>query len=234
MSSAASAAGGASHAGGAPASGGVWALIPARSFARGKSRLACLGTAGRARIARALFEHVCTTALGCAALRGVLVATDGAEVASLAHGLGAEALLDAGPAPLAAVIDRGLAALAERGGAAAVVLMADLPHVRPSDIAGMVTLLDGTDIVLAPDRDDLGTGALALRLPAPMATCFGHPDSGARHCAAATARGLHVAIHHNPRIAFDVDLPLHLDGLASGWRSGTLELPPASRPHGRP
>lgn len=194
---------------------GTWAVIPARSFPSAKSRLtAGLATdRSRAEIARALFDRAIATATRAASIDGVLVATDGDDVAAAARDHGATVLLDVQPAPFAAVIDRSLATLAARGAAAAVVIMADLPLLGPRHVDDLATALDDADLVLAPDRDQLGTNAIAVRLPALLATRFGHRDSFGRHLTAAAAANLRVAVVRAHGLAFDLDLPADLDEL---------------------
>ncbi len=84
----------------------TWALIPVRSFSTGKSRLGGLGV-GRRDVACALFQHVHAVVAACPLLDGVLVATDDAEVGTIAR----ELLLDDGRQPLSAIVDRGPTAL---------------------------------------------------------------------------------------------------------------------------
>jgi len=187
----------------------TWALIPVRSFSTGKSRLGALGPS-RAEVARALFDHVHRVVAGSGLFAGVLVATDGADVAALAD----DVLVDEGPRPLAAIVDRGLTVLAARGADAAVVVMADLPLLAAADLARMIGALAEADVVAAADRDHLGTNALGLRLPAPP-TCFGNPDSYHRHVAAARAGALRLATIDRDGLAFDVDGPSDLDDLTA-------------------
>jgi 2-phospho-L-lactate guanylyltransferase len=196
---------------------GTWALVPARSFRSGKSRLAGDPRVGseRAQLARSLFDRVAGVLAGARSIDGILVATDGADVAAAAAQHGADVLFDQprghAPQPLASIIDRGLAQLASRGARAAIVVMADLPAVVPADVARMHDALATADLVLAPDRDLLGTNALAVRLPAPIATRFGHRDSFPRHLTASGA--LRLAVVHSPGLAFDLDQPADLDEL---------------------
>lgn len=187
----------------------TWALIPVRSFSTGKSRLSGLG-AGRCDLARALFAHVHSVVAACPAFSGVLVASNGDDLAGLARDI----LLDAGPDPLATIVDRGLAALVARGADAAVVVMADLPLLAAGDLLRMVAALETADVVAAPDRDHLGTNALGLRLPA-APTCFGNPDSYPRHVAAARAAGLRLATIDRDGLAFDLDGPADLADLTT-------------------
>ncbi len=211
---------------------GTWALVPARCFRTGKSRLAADPHVDSARIARSLFDRVAGVLAGSRSLAGLLVATDGADVAAAAAQHGADVLFDEpfdhperaaerrveGRTGLAAIIDRGLAQLAGRGVRAAIVVMADLPMFVPSDVEQLCRALVTADLVLAPDRELLGTNALAVRLPAPIATRFGNRDSFPRHL---TASGeLRLAVVHSPGLAFDLDQPADLEELQRR-RSGT-------------
>ena len=185
----------------------AWAIVPAKSLLQGKSRLRpVLGDEDRARFAQRLLEHVLDV-LGACALDGVLVATGGDDVASLATSRGAHVLRDRGEGSLADVVDRALAEVSSRGAASAVVLMADLPRIEPADVEALLAALDDHDVALVHDHLGHHTNALAVAPPMAMATCFGRPDSFAAHCAAARARGLRAAVIDSPRIAFDVDLP---------------------------
>jgi 2-phospho-L-lactate guanylyltransferase len=188
----------------------IHALIPCRSFRTGKSRLATLG-AGRAELAQALFGRVLDALEPW--VDGVVVATDGDDVAAAARERGAEALFDDTDA-LAGIVDRGLARLAAAGATGALVLMADLPAITAADVGRLRGALDEADLVLAPDRDRMGTNALAIRLPAPIGTCFGHPDSYHRHLAA--GRGLAICTLERDGLALDLDVPADLDDLIHG------------------
>jgi 2-phospho-L-lactate guanylyltransferase len=184
----------------------AWALIPAKAFDRGKSRLApVLGAAARAAFARRLFDHVVATAMGV--LDGVLVATDSDEVAAAARAHGAAVRFDEGPGPLAAVVDAGLALLAARGASAALVLMADLPRITTTDVRAVLEALKVHDVAIVADVHGRHTNALALAPPNAIATRFGAAQSFADHCAAARAAGLRLAVLANDNIAFDVDAP---------------------------
>jgi 2-phospho-L-lactate guanylyltransferase len=189
---------------------GTWAVVPAKSLVRGKSRLSpALGHAERARLARALLEHVLDVLRACA-LEGILVATDGNDVGDLASSRGAAVLLDEDGGSLAAVVDRALVEVARRGALAALVLMADLPRIEPRDVNEILAALDRHDVILV--RDHLGhhTNALAIAPPTAMGSRFGRADSFEAHVAAAREAGLRVAVIDNDRVAFDVDVPSDL------------------------
>jgi 2-phospho-L-lactate guanylyltransferase len=188
---------------------GVWALVPAKSFDRGKSRLSpALSDGARVAFARALFDHVLGTLAASQTLDGILVATDSPTVAEAARALGAAVRLDPpGATTLAEVIDRGLGELAERGARTALVLMADLPRLLPDDVRALLAESASHPVVIARASDGVHTNALALSPPDCLATAFGRADSFAAHLAAARAAGLAVAVIENPRLAFDVDGP---------------------------
>jgi 2-phospho-L-lactate guanylyltransferase len=187
----------------------VWALVPAKAFDRGKSRLApALDDEARAAFARALFDHVLRTLMASGVIDGVLVATDSPVVVAAAAAHGAAVRRDApGVATLAAVIDDGLADLAARGARAALVLMADLPRLSVEDVRALVAATATHDVAIVRADDGRHTNALALAPPACLATAFGRGDSFEAHLAAARAAGLRVAVVENAGIAFDVDGP---------------------------
>jgi 2-phospho-L-lactate guanylyltransferase len=185
----------------------TWVVVPAKSLSRGKSRLRpVLDDGARASFARRLLEHVLAVLATCD-LDGVLVATDGDDVADLARARGACVRRDAGDGPLSAVVDDALADVAARGARAAVVLMADLPRVEARDVRELVGALDACDVALVCDHLGRHTNALALAPPTAIATCFGRERSFALHREAARAAGLRVTVVENERIAFDVDGP---------------------------
>jgi 2-phospho-L-lactate/phosphoenolpyruvate guanylyltransferase len=185
----------------------VWAVVPAKSFARGKSRLApVLAADERARFAGNLLAHSLGV-LSASGLDGVLVATDGDDVAALAQAHGAEVLRDRGASTLAGVVDAALAAVEARGARSAVVLMADLPRLAVDDVRCIVEALASHDVALVRDHLGCHTNALALSPPTAFGTCFGRSDSFDAHLAAARAAGLDVVILECERVAFDVDAP---------------------------
>jgi 2-phospho-L-lactate guanylyltransferase len=187
---------------------GAWVVVPVKDFAHGKSRLGpVLDLARREELARALFEHVLAVLDRCEQVSGVLVATDSADVEALALARGARVLRDAGPARLRTIVDRALERLQEQGARAALVLMADLPLLAPADVHGLLAALDVAPVVLAPDRRDEGTNALALAPPRRIATCFGSETSFAEHRARANAEGASIEVYRSEGTASDLDTP---------------------------
>ncbi|MCB9729689.1 MAG: 2-phospho-L-lactate guanylyltransferase [Deltaproteobacteria bacterium] len=193
---------------------GLYVLIPVRRFSEAKTRLAgALAPEARAALARALFVHVTHAIDESAAFAGVLVATDGDDVAEVARERGAQVLRDESPQALGCVIDRGLAHLASAGASGALVLMADLPLLAASDLRAAHAAMARSDVVIAPDAEERGTSALGLRLPAAFPTHFGMWDSFERHRASAERRGLAFTVLRRQGLARDVDTPEVLEAL---------------------
>jgi 2-phospho-L-lactate/phosphoenolpyruvate guanylyltransferase len=185
----------------------TWAIVPAKSLMRGKSRLRpILGDDERARFARDLLEHVLGVLETCD-LDGILVATDGDDVEELAVRHGACVRRDGGHGTLATVVNDALVDSCGRGALAAIVLMADLPRIKPNDVKDILAALVDHEVVIVRDHLGSHTNALALAPPTALATCFGRQDSFAAHCASARAADLRLRILENERIAFDVDVP---------------------------
>jgi 2-phospho-L-lactate guanylyltransferase len=190
---------------------GTWAIIPIKRFERAKSRLAlALPRDARRALAQALYARTRAACLACAergVIARVLIATDAPDIArrASAHPT-CEALLDAQPSHgFARVIDRALAYAHEHGATQAVVVMADLPQVTASDVAELVAALDHAPLVLSPDQNRRGIGALACALPAPIAMQLGRADSFDRHLRVARAQRIAHRVLSNPRLAHDVD-----------------------------
>src|SRR6184192_3230086 len=134
----------------------LWAVVPAKRFSQGKSRLKpALSDAAREDFARSLFDHVLGT------LRqvtdGILVCTDSPEVAEAAARHGARVLQDPpGKPTLAQIVDAGLRQI---DAAAALVLMADLPRLRVEDVRQIVAPLADHDVVVVRAQDGRHTNA---------------------------------------------------------------------------
>jgi 2-phospho-L-lactate guanylyltransferase len=199
-----------------------WAVIPAKRFARAKSRLgSVLQTTERRELACSMFERVLGACSACPELEGVLVATDGDEVAALGARHGASVLRDPSRSlPLAAVVDAALGSLTVRGATHALVVMADLPWIRSCDIGELLAQLRTEDVVVTPDLKRRGTSALGVRLDLGLRSCFGHADSLQRHLDEAARVRARSAVVHNPRIAFDIDSATDLSALRLAGAAG--------------
>lgn len=196
------------------------AVIPIKRFERGKTRLGeRLSDSARAQLSRSMFDRVLTASLTCPVLGGTVVLTDAPDIARDVRDRGAEVLEDPGTGTprLGELIDAAFAHLRAQGVGVALVLMADLPRLEPSDLTAMLAALEHADMVFAPDLRGVCTNALALRL-GPGAdrfkTAFGGPGSLELHMRFARELGLRARVEENPRLGLDLDTPADLDLLA--------------------
>jgi 2-phospho-L-lactate/phosphoenolpyruvate guanylyltransferase len=191
-----------------PAGVAIWALIPVKSFERGKSRLsAVLNAPDRVAFARSLLEHVLGIVAAIPEIAGTMVVTDGADVAGLVQQQGVVVVREIHPEPLSAIVDRALVELSGRGARSALVLMSDLPLLEAADVQGVVERMRAADVVVVPDFHEEGTNALGLTPPDGFPTSFGMRDSFRRHCDRAEHAALRVEVVRSEGLMFDVDGP---------------------------
>ena len=191
-----------------------WAIVPAKAFARAKSRLdAVIAPAARRELARVMLDRVLAACRAADVFAGILVATDGDDVARSAARARAHVVRDRvqPAAPLAAVVDAALEASIALGASHAVVVMADLPRLQARDLRELTAALRATPYVLAPDHQRRGTNALAVQLDLGLRSCFGRPDSLTHHVRAGLRAGVRPQLLNNPRLAADLDT--HADWL---------------------
>jgi 2-phospho-L-lactate guanylyltransferase len=192
----------------------IAALVPVRSLAEGKTRLArALPRGAVERLVLAMLCDVIEALRGVPELGAVAVVTPDPRVAEEATRAGAEALLRDDPG-LNAALDAGGRALARRGLDALLVVQGDVPAARPEELAQVIEALrglGGRGVVVAPSRDG-GTSAL-LRAPwDAIPNCFGK-ESAAAHRAAARRAGLACAELPLPSLAVDLDRPEDAEAL---------------------
>jgi 2-phospho-L-lactate guanylyltransferase len=181
-------------------------IIPVRSFARGKARLAeVLDEDARSTLARTMAERVVEAANG----RPTVIVSSAPEVRTWATTRGLDVLDDPGSLDGAAIAGRAWAR--DRDLARYAIVHADLPHATSLD----AVIGDGAHrvAVIVPDHRDDGTPVLALPTAIEYTFAYG-PDSAARHIAEAERCGLTVRVVHDPDLAFDVDVPADLARLA--------------------
>jgi 2-phospho-L-lactate/phosphoenolpyruvate guanylyltransferase len=191
----------------------TWAVIPVKDFSRAKSRLAPVLSPGqRAQLSRRLFINTVCALRDTPDVAGVIVVTDSREVAWLASTLRAIAIGEPPKAALCEIVDGGVAEAMKRGAEAILICTADLPFAAPRHFARVLGVLARVDAVLVPDLAEQGTATLAFRTSRPMPSCFGNPDSLARHRRSAEKSGLFCLELRIPALGFDVDTPADL-----GW-----------------
>lgn len=180
----------------------VGVLVPVKAFADAKQRLRpVLDDANRAALARWCAARV----LAAAGNVPAHVVCDDDEVAEWAESLGATAIRCPGTG-LNAAIDRGLAALRDRGFDVAVIAHGDLPLA--ADFSSLV--LPGA-ITVVPDYRYDGTNALVL--PTGLAGRFTfHYGRGSfrRHVLESITHCGTVRVLREANLALDLDTPADL------------------------
>jgi 2-phospho-L-lactate guanylyltransferase len=185
----------------------IWAIIPVKPFAQGKSRLsAVLGAAERAALNRRLFGRVLDAMLVRFRPERVVVVTGDALLLAFVRDRGLHALEDS-DGGLNAALGFACRYAVERGASAIAVVPSDLPTVTAGDVAALAAALGPAPCcVIAPDEQEQGTNALALTPPDPGFFRYG-PASFQAHLAAAKARGMAPRILRCPGLAGDLDTP---------------------------
>lgn len=174
------------------------ALVPLQDPGVGKSRLAHrLDPEQRRRLAVAMTTDV-VACLRASAVDEVVIVAAGPGAAHTARRLGVAHVRDA---PGTCDLNDSLATATSGSTADVLVVMADLPALRPSDVNRVLASTE--DVVVVPSRDG-GTGGLLQRADAPPTFTFG-PGSAHRHLAAGRRSGRRTRLLRVPGFAHDVD-----------------------------
>ncbi|MFH0250690.1 2-phospho-L-lactate guanylyltransferase [Streptomyces chitinivorans] len=160
-----------------------WTLVvPLKPLALAKSRLApAAGSGLRSALALAFAQDTVAAALACAAVEGVVIVTDDPLAEAELAALGARIVPDAPGAGLNAALEHGEAVVRlERPGAPVAALNADLPALRPGELARVLEAARAHRRAFLADAAGVGTTLLAASGGAALAPAFGGA-SRARH-----------------------------------------------------
>jgi len=203
-------------------------VVPVKTLDRAKSRLLGAADGGlgdptaHAALALALALDTITAALPV--VRRVLAITADPAVAAELHAMGVESA--PGPAGLNPALRHGAALLRERDAACVIgALQADLPALRPHELAAAVAEADGRR-AFCPDRQGTGTTLLLSAPGADLGPRFGIGSADAH-----TASGAVALLGPWPSLRCDVDTAEDLGSataLGLGGRTSAL-LSPACR-----
>lgn len=177
--------------------GPVAVLVPVKSFAEAKLRLApALPPLERAHLARQMATHVVEAARPLP----VAVVCDDAHVADWARSAGALVVWEPGRG-LNGAVQAGVDQLAAAGARHVVVAHGDLP------LAGPLAWAAGfAGITLVPDRRDDGTNVASIPTGTGFTFSYG-PGSFLRHGTEARRLGLALRVVREPLLGYDVDEP---------------------------
>jgi 2-phospho-L-lactate guanylyltransferase len=185
-----------------------WAVVPVKSIANGKSRLApILGRPRRQRLNRALLYRTLALASTIISKRRLIVVSHCEETLSLAQAIGVTTLREPRGIGLNRALGMARDHAVSRGASGVLILPSDLPLARPADLRAVLRASRRRkSIVICRDRHGRGTNALYLRHPSNFRFRFGD-DSAVAHEREAAIRGLHVMRLDLPGLGFDLDTP---------------------------
>jgi 2-phospho-L-lactate guanylyltransferase len=138
-----------------------WCLVvPVKRLTVAKSRLTGAASAHRAELALAFAADTVTAALGTPGVVEVIAVTDDPAARLLLARIGARVVTDEPDAGLNPALRHGALAAGERHpGAGIGALSADLPALRPADLARALTLAAGHGSAVVADAAGSGTTA---------------------------------------------------------------------------
>ncbi|MFD3612537.1 2-phospho-L-lactate guanylyltransferase [Streptomyces atroolivaceus] len=183
---------------------GSWSLVvPLKPLARAKSRLGrAVGGDLRPRLALAFAQDTVSAALSCRAVGDVVVVTDDPVAGEALAALGARTVADTPAAGLNAALEHGARWVrARRAGAAVAVLNADLPALRPEELARVLEFSEGFPRAFVGDAQGIGTTFLSATSGVELRPSFGG-ESRARHLASGAVE---VALPGLDSVRRDVD-----------------------------
>ena len=187
-------------------------LLPVKVLARAKSRLADLAGPRRGELALALACDTVTAVLGCEAAARAVVITDDLVAAGALRGLGALVIPDEPRAGLNAALRHGAAFAAARWpGCGTAALSADLPALRPAELARALTGAAAWPTAFVADAAGDGTTLYTAAPGAAFRPAFGLA-SRARHAAGGATE---LGLADIPGLRRDVDTPADLRGAAA-------------------
>jgi 2-phospho-L-lactate/phosphoenolpyruvate guanylyltransferase len=197
----------------------ISALIPVKGFRNAKQRLSPLLDVGqRGLLAEVMFREVLSQLLGVRGLSETCVVTGDDRVAKIAYSLGAQVIREEVEKGETEAVDFARLELKKSGREAVLIVPADLPLVRGTDIEMVLAQIpDGAFspfALLVPSHDRMGTNALLLAPPDLIQLRFGY-DSFSYHSRQVAAQGLPLRLLENERIALDIDEPKDLDQFLS-------------------
>jgi 2-phospho-L-lactate guanylyltransferase len=190
------------------------AVVPIKSFARAKQRLAPdVPEELRTELAEAMAADVLDALVRVAGLDAVLVVTADDRARSLAESAGARLLDDPEEAGQSAATTL---AIENLGGEFDRVLLVagDCPALDPVEVDSLLARPPeaDTEVVIVPDRHRTGTNALLLTPPDVISPAFG-PDSRTRHLGLAADAAVACTEAELHSLALDVDDISDLDAL---------------------
>jgi 2-phospho-L-lactate guanylyltransferase len=193
-----------------------WAVVPVKTLAEAKQRLAgMLPVDARRRLMLVMLRDLLASLRQVDGLGPVIVVTPDVQVAELAASCGARVLCEACAQGHSAAAAAGFAHAAAQGAERALTLPADAPLVTPAEVARLIdpaTAVGAAHVALVPSHDRDGTNAILAAPPDVFPPRFG-PGSFPRHLARAEAMRLSCRVVELAGLGMDIDEPRDLQAL---------------------
>jgi 2-phospho-L-lactate guanylyltransferase len=212
-------------------------LIPVKNLSSAKQRLAAvLGQPARTELAQAMLHDVVAEVARWDRRPVCALVTSDPFAIDLAKQYDFEIIPDPANPGETGAIEMATRVCVERGIEFTLVIPADIPLIRASELDEVMAHAPAVGSVLAPAADGRGTNA-AFRRPANLFPLKFGSDSFMPHLAAARATGKPCEILQLPGIALDVDNPYELhellarpgetrsQSLIQGWAMDKQTLP---------
>ncbi len=181
-------------------------VVPVKSPRRAKHRLeTVLSEPERERLAGVMAREV-FAAVSALTVYGRFVISDDPDILEVGSSFGLEPLLDRVGQGQSAAVRQGFAAAWERGFTAALTIPGDVPAVTPQELSDLCTYRPEIEVVLAPDRERLGTNGLRLVPPHAITLRFGE-DSFSLHQAEARRANRSFEVRDVEGLRYDLDRP---------------------------
>ncbi|GAB4503370.1 MAG: hypothetical protein Fur0043_03620 [Anaerolineales bacterium] len=192
----------------------IWAIVPVKPLARGKSRLAgMLSDDERARLNENLLNHTLETLSSLKELEQILVVSGDPHVLTIARRHGARTVREDGQPHLNTALARATVVAKVHATRGVLILPADLPLLSQADILSLIErAINPPVVIIAPDRHGKGTNALLMSPPGLIQYDFGE-DSFQRHCERAQKAGARLEIVSLPSLSLDLDWPEDLEAI---------------------
>ncbi len=187
-------------------------LIPVKDLSKANERLSpIMSQTQRTSLAYAMLEDVLEEARKSSKADRRCIVTMDKKAACFASRYGFEVIWEEEQQGESSSVDKAVSRCIEMGASSVLVLPADTPLVRASDIDEVFNAeLEENCVVMVPAQDRLGTNALLRRPPNIIPSRFGY-DSYRKHLVEAKKVGAKIIVLDIPRIALDVDEPKDVD-----------------------
>lgn len=208
----------------------MWALLPVKRFATGKSRLsAVLTSQQRSELTCHMLSDVLSALQRAACIDTIVILSDEPGIAPVLWATAARRggeghnNLERRRERCQGDVNRSLtAAIAEMPASVGRVLIvpADVPAISPADIEALsraherLTRAGTPGVVLVPAVADRGTNAVLTSRPLAIDLQFGVVHSLARHLESARRNGVTAQVVARPGLTRDIDRPDDLDWFA--------------------